>query len=315
MVNSLTVKKARLVGIIILGLVLLVGLIYFIIGYYKPKVAGVFIMTDPPANVFIDGEEVGRTPYEINRSPGEVVIKLIPDSFQAPLTPYETKVNLIAGVQTVIKREFGESQEASSGEIISFERIAKEETSLTVVTIPDSVQLEIDGRDKAFTPHKTSSILPGEHTLVLSAEGFLERIIEVKTHQGYKLTAIIKLAQAENKVQETPGITPTPIDENEAKKEMIEILSTPTGFLRVRKEPSTLGEEVGQVKPGEKYPLLETDEKTGWFKIEYEEDGEGWISNQYAKKVEGSSKATPTPTRRVSPTPTPKITTKPTPTP
>jgi len=272
-------------------------------------------MTDPPANVFIDGEEVGRTPYEINRSPGEVVIKLIPDSFQAPLTPYETKVNLIAGVQTVIKREFGESQEASSGEIISFERIAKEETSLTVVTIPDSVQLEIDGRDKAFTPHKTSSILPGEHTLVLSAEGFLERIIEVKTHQGYKLTAIIKLAQAENKVQETPGITPTPIDENEAKKEMIEILSTPTGFLRVRKEPSTLGEEVGQVKPGEKYPLLETDEKTGWFKIEYEEDGEGWISNQYAKKVEGSSKATPTPTRRVSPTPTPKITTKPTPTP
>ena len=91
-------KKARLVGIIILGLVLLVGLIYFIIGYYKPKVAGIFIKTDPPANVFIEGEEVGRTPYEANRNPGEVIIKLIPDSFQTPLAPYETKINFISTI-------------------------------------------------------------------------------------------------------------------------------------------------------------------------------------------------------------------------
>lgn len=309
MVNSFTVKKTKLVGIIILGLAFLIGLIFFVIGYFKPKVAGIFIETDPPANVFIDGEEVGRTPYEVNRSPGELVIKLIPDSFQAPLTPYETKVNLIAGVQTVIRRVFADSEEGSAGEIISFERIAKEETSLTVVSIPDSAQLEIDGRDKAFTPHKTSSILPGGHTLVLSSEGFQERIIEVKTHQGYKLTAIVKLAKSQGQeVIETLSVTPTPSD---IGKEMVEILETSTGFLRVRREPSTLGEEIGRVEPGEKYPLIQTDEKTGWFEIEYEEGKEGWISNQYARKIEGGSKLTPTPSKKVTQTPSPKVTPSP----
>ena len=83
--------------------------------------------------------------------------------------------------------------------------------------------------------------------------------------------------------------------------------------LNVRVSPDKSAGIASQVKSGAIYAVAE--EKPDWFKIEYEEDGEGWISNQYAKKVEGSSKATPTPTRRVSPTPTPKITTKPTPTP
>ena len=111
---------------------------------------------------------------------------------------------------------------------------------------------------------------------------------------------------------------------------MIEILSTPTGFLRVRAQPSTLSEEVGKVEPGQTFPLLEQDEKTGWFKIEFSEAGDGepaqagWISNQYAKKVEegvetptATSSATPkvSPTKGPTPTPTAKITPKLSPTP
>ena len=92
---------------------------------------------------------------------------------------------------------------------------------------------------------------------------------------------------------------------------MVEILETSTGFLRVRREPSTLGEEIGRVEPGEKYPLIQTDEKTGWFEIEYEEGKEGWISNQYARKIEGGSKLTPTPSKKVTQTPSPKVTPSP----
>jgi uncharacterized protein YgiM (DUF1202 family) len=99
-----------------------------------------------------------------------------------------------------------------------------------------------------------------------------------------------------------------------SESEFVEILSTPTGFLRVREEPSSLGKEIGQVEPGKNYVLVETDEKTGWFKIEYlpaqaGEDGKvGWISNQYAKKL-NSSVLSPTPTviprSRITATPTP----------
>ena len=63
----------------------------------------------------------------------------------------------------------------------------------------------------------------------------------------------------------------------------IQVLDTPTGFLRVRANPSTGASELTQVKPGEKYSLLE--EKSGWYKIRVKEGLEGWVSGQYAKKL------------------------------
>jgi uncharacterized protein YgiM (DUF1202 family) len=58
-------------------------------------------------------------------------------------------------------------------------------------------------------------------------------------------------------------------------------LQTPTGFLRVRDQASLGGAEIGQVKPGETYTLL--DEQSGWYKIKFN-NKEGWISSQYAQK-------------------------------
>ena len=72
--------------------------------------------------------------------------------------------------------------------------------------------------------------------------------------------------------------------EQTATGQTVLIKETPTGWLRVRGEPSTVGAEVGRVNPGEKYTLLE--EKDGWFQIEYEEGKNGWISGQYAEKTE-----------------------------
>ena len=62
----------------------------------------------------------------------------------------------------------------------------------------------------------------------------------------------------------------------------ITIQETPTGFLRVRKEPTVSSEEIGRVNPGETFTLIE--EKTGWYKIELKDKQEGWVSSQYAKK-------------------------------
>jgi N-acetylmuramoyl-L-alanine amidase len=60
------------------------------------------------------------------------------------------------------------------------------------------------------------------------------------------------------------------------------ILQTPTGFLRVRDQPSLGGNEITQVKPGETYQLL--DERTDWYQIKLTNGQTGWISSEYAQK-------------------------------
>jgi uncharacterized protein YgiM (DUF1202 family) len=60
----------------------------------------------------------------------------------------------------------------------------------------------------------------------------------------------------------------------------VAIGGTPTGWLRVRATPSTAGEEVAKVIPGETYPLL--DSRNGWFQIELPEGLTGWVSGEYA---------------------------------
>jgi hypothetical protein len=78
-------KKLRNIVLILLALVLLIGASLFVTGVFKPTGAGIFIETDPVSAVYINGEQVGRTPYKETRDPGEITLKLIPESFQTPL--------------------------------------------------------------------------------------------------------------------------------------------------------------------------------------------------------------------------------------
>lgn len=289
-------KTAKLLTAAILFIILVVASIFFYVGYFKPSNAGIIIETIPASAVYIDQQQVGRTPYKDTLKPGEITLKLVPDSFEKPLTTYETKIVLASGIETVVRREFGESEEMSSGEILSFEKEGGSNSSLSVVSVPDSAQVSIDGAIKAFTPYKTSALDPGKHSLTISASGFDQRSFDVRTYKGYKLTVIAKLAPSPEKQEETQ------VEQVEEPEEevaiMIRILETPTGYLRVRGEPSTLGEEVGRAEPGETFELLEEDEDTGWYKIEFEEGQFGWISNEYAEVINDKISVTPTPTTR-----------------
>lgn len=288
-------RKIITIVLIILGLALLVFAAFFSIEYFRPKTAGLTIDTNPPSVVFVNGEDLGRTPVDNNKlEPGEAIIKLIPESFETPLTPYETKLDLVTGISTAIRWEFGETFETSGGVVISFEKIDKTETAVAIISLPDTAQVAIDGSVKGFTPFKTSSIMPGKHSISVSFQGYVERVFEVQTREGYKLTAVVDLAKDKEIV--VPEEVVEEIEE-EVEEEVVKILSTSVGFLRVRSEPSTLGEEVGRVEPGDTYEILETDERTGWYKIEFEEGEEGWISNQYAEKLggDGEEEISPTP--------------------
>lgn len=293
-------KTLRLILIIVPSAIFFLGAILFAVGYFKPKDGGVRIETNPSSSVYLNSEFAGKTPLTKNLPGGSVDVKLIPDAADQGLVPFETKINVVPGIQTVIRREFGKSEDESSGDIISFEKDSQGTVSLVVVTTPDNAQVSIDGVPRGFAPYKTTTISPAAHQVSVKSSGFVDRIMTISTKEGYRLVLFVKLSKSLASSQATP--TPTPASQS---AKLVLILDTPTGYLRLRTEPGTKGEEIAQVSPGEKFPYLSTDDATGWFQIQYQEPKPGlprgivgWVSNQYAKIVDSSGEAmnaTPTP--------------------
>ncbi len=270
-------KKLSIVLAVIGVLILLTGIGYFLYGYFKSKEAGISVNSNISSTVYINGIRVGKAPYDGTRKPGDITLRLVPDGASGA-SFYETKLSLGSGIKTIVTRNFGDSDDTSSGQIVSFENIGGSDASFSVISVPDSAQVSLDGNIIGFAPIKVSAISPGSHQLIVSSDGYQEENISINTVPGYKLTAIIKLAK-ENTPQPTPNPQPR-------TKTFIEIQSTPTGFLRVRDNPIITASEVAQVKPGEKFPLVKEDPNSGWFEIEYISGQTGWVSNQFAKKVE-----------------------------
>jgi hypothetical protein len=284
--QRLRAKKRLLLSVF--GLISLIIVAGVAVGLYKKSSAALFVESDPVSLVYVDGEQVGKTPFTGDFKSDEVTVKLVPESFGKPLVTYEAKVALEKGVKTIVRRVLGETSDTSGGETISFEK-STPEAAIAVVSTPDGASVKIDGQVRGVTPIKVTDLKAGIHQLSVSAVGFIAREFSIQTYDGYRLTAVVNLAQGSGESpMASPFPTPQPSGEvkpaetkkDEAKE--VEILKTPTGFLRVRSEPSVVSSEVGRVEPGEKYSLLETDKKSGWFKIQLKEGVDGWVSNDYA---------------------------------
>lgn len=300
-------------------LVLLIGSSLFLSGCsFKKPPAALQIKTKPVANVLIDGKLLGKTPYQSSSlQGGELSIKLIPESETQSLVSWEGKVKVAGGVLTLIEREFGSGEGDSSGQILTLEKTKSKEASLSVISDPDGALVKLDSESKGFAPLVVDKLSEGDHEIVVSKDGFVERVINAKAIAGYKLIVNVKLAQSGLAANITPTatpssgptpkitVTPTP----KASKTSPTPTATPSsitptsgatgqnlgyvlikenslGFLRVRNSPS--GTEIAKIQPidpQKKYPLLE--EKSGWYKITYEEGKEGWVSadSKYTQKI------------------------------
>lgn len=298
------IKKNWLIGIAVVLILTLVGLIVKSKFLGKPGPAAISISTTPKATVFIDGAQVGTTPYLDDKiQAGEHTVKLVPQSTTDSLASWEGKVNLTSNILTVINRTLGSSESASSGEIIWLEKIAsKDKSSLAVVSVPDQAVVKVDGEPKGFAPVVLDGLNPGSYQIVVASPGYEERAVSAKTVAGYKLIVNVQLAKKIEGIEEaTPSaeeveVTPSPMASPTLKttpkatvtppeKPYIKIKETPTGWLRVRMAPLTSATEAAKVNPGEMFPYL-NEEKSGWYKIEYEKDKEGWVSGVYVELVE-----------------------------
>ena len=281
-------RKWILIAGIILTVLAIAG--YIFRSRFGSSQAGILIQSNPQAAVYIDGEEVGMTPYQVQRKAGELELRLVPESPDIPLSPYETKLTLTEGIETVVRRDFGPTDEESAGEVLSYEKTDGKTASIAVVSAPDASQISLDGEVRGFTPLQLDPVGAGEHQVSVIQAGFLQREIGVRAQGGYKLTVIAKLAKdpqaaAEKAAEASRAAEVVEEKEEEKTATKIEILETPVGFLRVRASASTGSAEVGRVNPGDEFVLIEESDDGDWHKIEYAKGKEGWVSSEYTKKL------------------------------
>ncbi|MFA6602717.1 MAG: PEGA domain-containing protein [Candidatus Shapirobacteria bacterium] len=238
--------------------------------------AGIELISQPSAKVFIDGKEAGMTPYE-NKSltAGEVTVKMVTDDNST----WEKKIKLTTNASTVVDWKI--KKENDSGYVINVERTGdKEKSGIIINTNPSEAAVMIDGTVVGYSPLRADDIGIGDKQISISFPGYQTQTIFVKGWPGLRLVIEARLAKSEFALTVSPTPTPSSLAPGLSVKK-VRILNTETGFLRVRSEASSGSSEIGRVNPQEVYPLLE--EKTDWWKIDLGNDKSGWISAKYAE--------------------------------
>jgi len=279
-------KKALFIFI---ALIILAGLVFFLFtGGLGKKKAAIEINAYPKSKVYIDDKEAGTTTYENDDlASGEITLKLVPEATFSAV--WERKLVLNPETQTVVNWEFDPNPDYEAGDLLYLEKTSlKDKAGLVVSCQPDSCSVTVDGQMRGFAPLSLEDIGEGSHKILISLPGYKEREIMARAIANYRLMVEVKLAKEIVSEEELAGKEETEEEgetiEEEIDRPYVLIKDTPTGWLRVRMEPSINATEAAKVDPGKKFPLL--DQESGWYKIRYEDDQEGWISGRYAEKFE-----------------------------
>lgn len=238
------------------------------------------------ATVLLDSKPIGNTPLclcEQNETirEGEYELKIVPEDKSAQ--PFTNRIKINAGVLTALERTFLPGS-FSSAYILTLEKGNFSTPQVFIASIPEGALVSLDGESKGVTPLTLKSLSASEHEVEINKQGFAKKTVRVRAVPSYKLVLNVLLG-TEGEIDETREATPTPILPTVTiiAQNKIEIKNTPTGFLRVREEPSIGAREIGRVNPGETYVLV--DENTSWFKIELKDGTQGWVSKTYAQKT------------------------------
>lgn len=265
-------KKNIIFALVVLSIFILI----FRFGYqplmdflgYKAR-AGIKITSIPDgAIVYIEGTEVGKTPYENdNLDPKEYDLRLVSDN-----AFWQGSARLTKGTLTVVNREIAVNIASSSGEILTLNT----GQGVVITSNPTETSVEIDGKDYGKTPLKVADLSSGEHTFLLSHSNYLKRSIRALLPEKMTLHLDVNLAISEIDLSSTssaPTIT---------SLVKLVVLQTPTGFLRVRERPTTTATELVRLSTGDTVTLLE--ELNGWNKIKLDNGMEGYVSANYVQK-------------------------------
>ncbi|MCL5970163.1 MAG: PEGA domain-containing protein [Patescibacteria group bacterium] len=269
----------------ILPLFVSFGVLFFIY-FYVLRNSGkgaIQVTSSPKSKVFLNGKLIGVTPLckceaKDMIDVGEYTVRLIPE--EGNFSPFEEKIKITKSILTVLDRNFGQGAD-SEGSIITLSKIQNpKDVELLVLSLPSQATVFLDSNKVGETPLLLKNLTSSDHEVKVTKKGYKDRSVRVHTIEGYKLLSTVYLGVTDV-IEASPLETPSASPSAAAAAQVI-ILNTPTGFLRVREEPSLNSGEIARVSPSEKYELI--DEKEGWYKIKLNDGKEGWISNQYSKK-------------------------------
>lgn len=293
-------RRKVLFLICVIGLLVVVGIFVRFLGTRGPKVGELRVDSVPTVSIFLNDRNIGVSPYKEKVDAGEYTIKLIPQSASDQLTSWEGKITIGQNLLTFVDASLSQSELTTGVNVVWLEKITSNKSELSVTTNPDGATVLVDDVSRGVTPITLQDISSGDHSVSITSNGFQARTITIRTTPGYKLLANIKLAlsSASTAPQPTPTATASatlvPSGKTKAStqsaqlpepaKPYIVIKDTPTGFLRVRTDPASTATEAGRVNPGDKFSIV--DSQNGWYEITYDGTNTGWVSGQYAEKVE-----------------------------
>lgn len=280
----------RRILLVIAVLLILVGIFIFIkviVVVLAPKGhGGLQVTSNVDAEVFLNNKSVGKTPLCLcdqgeTITSGSYNIKIVPHD--SSLQPFNTRVLINPNVLTAVDRVFLPGA-LSSAYIITLERTSEREPQVFIASVPDGALIAIDGESEGVTPLNIKSISASEHEVEIEKQLFAKKTVRIRAVSYYKLILNTILGTEDaTKLTTTPApstaLSPTPAAVSQIK---VLISQTPTGFLRVRAEPSISSAEVGRVNPGESY--LYVDENDAWYEITLANGTRGWISKSYSQK-------------------------------
>lgn len=254
---------------------------FFLFYRFFNSKAALKIESIPESIVYINDQQIGKTPIEIERKEREVDVKLVPEVFGEENISYSTKVELTPGVKTILRYKFGNGEVDSETLLVSFRRNGFGSPALAVVSIPDGSRVRVNGQARGTTPIRIDDLSENTYSLTVDAQGFKSSNFDVVPQAGYILTAFVDLASND---EETSSILDYEVDSEEDLEEpedpMVYISQTPVGYLRVRSEALLSSPEIARVDPGEVFPLLS--ESDGWYEIALTATQSGFISSEYA---------------------------------
>ena len=114
---------------------------------------GTLVVESEPgrARVFIDGEEVGETPYKIQRPEGKYVVRLV----KAACNPEERNVNILKRRVTSLRIKLGEKP-----------------GGIKVSSNPAGAEVMINGIKRGVTPCTVEALEPGKYDMKLIRKGY-----------------------------------------------------------------------------------------------------------------------------------------------
>lgn len=252
------------------------------------------IISTPKSVVYLDQIQVGSTPIQQKIKVGEYQIKLIPNKEASQSATWQGKIKVYKNAVTFVGRVLGTSDISTAGEILTVTKMSSKPSrddigEIAVESEPQGALVFLDLDEKGVAPLILTDVPKGTHELSIYLPGFIRRTLKLNVESGFRTSTTVKLAidqlsQQEATKSATISNTSKNTSSSGAKSIMVKIKDTPTGWLRVRSEPSVGASESAKVNPGESYALIE--EIPNWYKILFNDEQEGWVAAQYSEKVE-----------------------------